>query len=57
MGDIEAIFQQLKVPDTQCGFLKFIFWEDSETSKNIIDYEMTAHVFGRSSSLSFQTFP
>ena len=48
MGDIEAIFQQLKVPDTQCGFLKFIFWEDSETSKNIIDYEMTAHVFGRS---------
>ena len=57
MGDIEAIFQQLKVPDTQCGFLKFIFWEDSETSKNIIDYEMTAHVFGGSSSLSFQTFP
>ena len=24
MGDIETMFQQVKVPDTQCSFLKFL---------------------------------
>ena len=49
MGDIEAMFHQIKVPDTQCSFLKFLWWEDSDISRGIIDYEMTAHFFGRSS--------
>ena len=48
MGDIEPMFHQVKVPDTQCSFLKFLPWEDSDASKKIIDYEMTAHVFGGS---------
>ena len=52
MGDIEAMFHQVKVPGTQCSFPKFLWWEDSDTSKEIIDYEMTAHVFGGSSSPS-----
>ena len=56
MGDIEAMFHQVKVPDTQCSFLKFLWWEDSDTSKEIIDYEMTAHVFGGSSSPSCSNF-
>ena len=38
-----------KVPDTQCSFLKFPWWEDSDISKGIIDYEMMADVFGGSS--------
>ena len=50
MGDIEAMFHQVKVPDTQCSFLKFLWWEDSDISRGIMDYEMTAHVFGGSSS-------
>ena len=56
MGDIKAMFHQVKIPDTQCSFLKFLWWEDSDTSKEIINYRMTAHVFGRSSSPSCSYF-
>ena len=55
-GDIEAMFHQVSVPDTQCSFLKFLWWEDSDTSKEIIDYEMTTHVFGGSSSPSCSNY-
>ena len=44
MGDIEVMFNQVKVP--HCIFLKFPCWEDNNTSKKIIDYEMTAYGFG-----------
>ena len=50
MGDVEATFHQVKVPDTQFISLKFLWWEDSGTSREILDYEMTAHIFGGSSS-------
>ena len=56
MGDIEAMFHQVKVPNTQCSLLKFLWWEDSDTSKEIIDYEMTAHVFGGSPSPSCSNY-
>ena len=50
MGDIEVMLHQVKVPKDQCSFLKFLWWDDSDPDKEIIDYEMTAHVFGRTSS-------
>ena len=56
MGDIEAMFYQLKVPKYQCSFLKFLWWDDSGPDKEIIDYEMTAHVFGGASSASCSNF-
>ena len=56
MGDIEAMFHQVKVPDTQCSFLKFLWLEDSDTSKEIMDYELTAHVLDGSSSPSCSNF-
>ena len=56
MGDIEAMSHQVKVPDTQCSFLKLLWWEDSDTSKKIIDYEITTHVFRGSSFPSCSNF-
>ena len=56
MGDIEAMFYQVKLPDTQCSFLKFLWWEYSDISKDIIEYEMAAYVFGGSSSPSCLNF-
>ena len=56
MGDIEAMFHQVQVPDGQCSFLRFLWWEDCDTNKEIIDYEMTVHVFGGASSQSCSNF-
>ena len=56
MGDIEAMFHQVKVIDTQCSFLKFLWWDDSDISKDIMDYDMTVHDSGGSSSLSCSNF-
>ena len=42
MGDIEAMFHQVKVPKDLCSFLKFLWWDNSDPDKEIFDYEMTA---------------
>ena len=55
MGDIEAVFHQVKVPDDQCSFLRFLWWDDFDTNKEIIDYKMT-DVFGRASLPSCFSF-
>ena len=51
-GDIEAMYHQVKVPENQRCFLRFLWWKDSDSNKVVIDHEMTAHVFGGISSLS-----
>ena len=56
MGDIEAMFHQMKVPKDQCSFLKFLWWDDSDPDKEIIDYGMAARVFGGASSPSCSNF-
>ena len=56
MGDIEAMFDQVKVPDDKCSCLRFLWWEDCDTNKEIIDYEMTAYVLGGASSPSCSIF-
>ena len=44
-GDTEAMYHQVKVPENQRCFLRFLWWKDSESSKFIVDHEMTARVF------------
>ena len=31
--DIETMFHQVKVPDDQCSFLRFLWWDDCDTNK------------------------
>ena len=57
-GDTETMYHQVKVPENlekKC-FLRFLWWKDSDSSKVIIDHEMTAHVFGGISSPSCSNF-
>ena len=49
-GDIEAMSHQVKVPENQRCFLRFLWWMHSVSSKVIVDHERTAHVFGGISS-------
>ena len=50
MGDIKAVYHQVKVPDDQCSFLRFLWCEDCDTNKEIIAYDMLiADVFGGTS--------
>ena len=46
MGDIEAMFYQVKVPDSQRGFLRYLWWNNNDLIGELVDYEMGVHVFG-----------
>ncbi len=50
MCDIEAMFHQVKVTEEYRDFLRFLWWEDGDTSKQPQDYRMTVHLFGATSS-------
>ena len=55
-GDIEAMFHQLKIPEKQRSYLRLLWWKYSDLDKDVIDHEMTAHVFGGVSSPSCSNY-
>jgi hypothetical protein len=50
MCDVEAMFHQFKVAEAHRNFLRFLWWEDGDTRKRLIEYRMTVHLFGAGSS-------
>ena len=56
MADIEAMFYQMKVVEKHRSFLRFLWWEDSDINKGLMDQEMCAHVFGGVSSPSCSNY-
>ncbi|XP_061191724.1 uncharacterized protein LOC133199952 [Saccostrea echinata] len=52
MGDIDNMFYQVCVPKQDASFLRFLWWEDGDTNKKIVEYQMVVHLFGASSSPS-----
>ncbi len=50
MCDVEGMFHQFKVLETHRNFLRFLWWEDSDTTKRPVEYRMTVHLFGAGSS-------
>jgi hypothetical protein len=50
MCDIEAMFYQVKVPVEYRDSLRFLWWENGDTSKDPQEYRMTVHLFGAASS-------
>ena len=51
-ADIEAMFYQVRIPEEQRSFLRFLWWEDGDTSTRPLEYEMYVHIFGAISSPS-----
>lgn len=49
-ADIEAMFHQVRVPDEQRRYLRFLWWPNGDTTSEPTDLQMTAHPFGATSS-------
>ena len=50
MGDIEAMFYQVRLPEAQRGFFQFLWWDDGDISKELKNFEMNVYLLGGSSS-------
>ena len=50
MCDVESMFHQFKVIASHQDFLRFLWWENGDTSKTPVEYRMTVHLFGAGSS-------
>ena len=50
MCDIESMFYQVYVTEQYRDLLRFLWWENGDFSKDPIEYRMTVHLFGATSS-------
>ena len=50
-GDLECMYYQVRVPESQRKFLRFLFWPDGDINLPPVDHEMCVHVFGAVSSM------
>lgn len=50
MCDIESMFYQVRVSEEFRDLLRFLWWEDGDTSRPPIEFRMTVHLFGATSS-------
>ncbi|XP_034396072.1 uncharacterized protein LOC117735512 [Cyclopterus lumpus] len=48
--DIEQMFYCFSVREDDSNFLRFLWFQDNDPSKDIVEYRMTVHVFGNSPS-------
>ena len=56
MGDINAMFHQVRVPEGQQDLLRFLWWPDGDLTQNLEEYQMNVHLFGAVSSPSCSNF-
>lgn len=49
-ADIEQMFHSFVVTADHYNFLRFLWFDDSDPSKNVKEYRMRVHVFGNSPS-------
>ena len=52
MGDIQQMFYQVKVAETDKTFLRFLWWPEGDLTQEVTEYWMTVHLFGAVSSPS-----
>ena len=45
MADIESMFHQLRVPDSDSTFLRFLWWDDGDTTREVREYQMLVPPF------------
>ena len=56
MSDIEGMFHQVKVPVEERDVLRFLWWQDGDMDKAVVEYRMTSHLFGGTWSPSVSNY-
>ncbi|XP_043198840.1 uncharacterized protein LOC122368706 [Amphibalanus amphitrite] len=56
MADVEGMFLQVRIPEKQRDFLRFLWWPNGNIASNPKEYRMTVHLFGAVSSPSCANF-
>ena len=56
MADIESMFYQVRVPDSDSSSLRFLWWEDGNMAGDLQEYQMLVHLFGAISSPACANF-
>ena len=55
-ADIECMYHSFYVPSDQCDLLRFFWWKENDTTKDLVTYRARVHVFGNRSSPAIATF-
>ena len=50
MTDIKSMFHQFIGTEDHRDLLRFLWWEDGDPKKNVVEYRMKVHLFGATSS-------
>ncbi|XP_038154235.1 uncharacterized protein LOC119791920 [Cyprinodon tularosa] len=56
MADIESMFYQVRVPETDADLLRFLWWPAGDLSTPVKEYRMMVHLFGATSSPSVASY-
>ena len=56
MGDVQAMFHQVRVPVADRDLLRFLWWPNGNLAKELEEYRMTVHLFGAVASPSCANF-
>ena len=56
MADVEQMFHSFHVDPKHRDFLRFLWFEDNDPAKRIMEYRMTVHLFGNAPSPAIATF-
>lgn len=56
IADIQAMFHQVRVPPEDSDFLRFLWLPNGDFSQDLVEYRMSVHLFGATSSPSCATF-
>ncbi|KAK3730393.1 hypothetical protein QZH41_015611, partial [Actinostola sp. cb2023] len=50
MVDVKSMFHQFYVSEQYRDLLRFLWWEDGDQEKDVVEYRMKVHLFGAASS-------
>ena len=55
-ADIESMYYQVRVPESQRKYLKFLWWPGGDLDQPLKEFQMCVHVFGATSSPACANF-